>query len=194
MKRKKSDKLFYVFTVLVVLLSMRLSSTALDYRENKGSDNTELRTEYIATTDSDSPNEIEVIDIPELEKLIREVDSDIRVINFWATWCGPCVKELPYFEKISLDPRFDNVEIFLVSLDFIQDLDTRVKNFVNKKNIQSTVLLMKNTDYNSWIDKVDSSWSGAIPATLIIDAESGKRKFIEKTLEEGELEKILSEF
>jgi thiol-disulfide isomerase/thioredoxin len=137
---------------------------------------------------------IEVIDVETLEKIIHEPTKTTRVINFWATWCKPCIEELPYFEALRKDPAFDQVEVILISLDFISDLDTRVRSFVSKKDIQSTVMLLDNTDYNSWIDKVDSSWSGAIPATLIINGKTRERKFIEKQFEEGELKNVLSDF
>ncbi len=141
-----------------------------------------------------NPTDIPVIDIPELVDLMDEEYPGVRVINFWATWCKPCVEELPLFEKINKDPRFDHVEIILVSVDFIEDLDTRVKKFIDRKNIQSIVMLMKNTDYNSWIDTVDPSWSGAIPATLILRPGQGERRFYEKQFRQGELEQLLLEF
>lgn len=68
--------------------------------------------------------------------------------------------------------------MILVSLDFKRELDNRVKPFVQKNNITSEVLLLNEPDYNAWINRVDSSWSGAIPATVIIS--KGKKEFFEK--------------
>ncbi len=138
--------------------------------------------------------EVKVINLESLEKIIHDPSPGTRVINFWATWCKPCIEELQYFEALRDNPAFNDVEIFLISLDFASDLDIRVIRFVENKDIQSTVLLLDNTDYDSWIHQVDPSWSGAIPATLMINGQTGKRAFFEKQFELGELEEKLSNF
>jgi thiol-disulfide isomerase/thioredoxin len=113
------------------------------------------------------------------EKAIIKEDDTIYVINFWATWCAPCIKELPYFEKLHTDnPK---VKVILVSLDSRKDLEKKLVPFVNRKKITTQVVLLSDKDYNAWLDKIDSSWSGAIPATLILN---GKRKlFAEREFE-----------
>jgi len=137
---------------------------------------------------------VRVIDVVTLEKILNESNSDTRVVNFWATWCKPCIEELPYFEALRDNPLFNEVEVILISLDFVSDLDSRVNRFVEKQNIQSTVMLLDDTDYNSWINKIEQSWSGAIPATMFIQGETGKRIFFEKQFEPGELENELTNF
>ena len=105
------------------------------------------------------------------EKAIIKEDDTIYVINFWATWCAPCIKELPYFEKLHTDnPK---VKVILVSLDSRKDLEKKLIPFVEKKKITAQVVLLSDKDYNAWLDKIDASWSGAIPATLMLN---GKRK------------------
>jgi hypothetical protein len=84
-----------------------------------------------------------------------------------------------------------DAEITLINLDYADKIDI-VNAFMKKKNIQSNVLLLDEIDYNSWIDKVDKTWTGAIPATLIINPKTGQRKFIEKELKEGELETLIA--
>lgn len=109
-------------------------------------------------------------------------DENVYVINFWATWCAPCIKELPYFEKLNADNK--NVKVILVSLDSKKDLDKKLIPFIEKRKLKSKVLLLADKDYNSWLSKVDADWSGAIPATLII---SGKKKqFAERDFENFE--------
>jgi thiol-disulfide isomerase/thioredoxin len=135
----------------------------------------------------------EIINAPDLEKLIAEKSGDIHIINFWATWCAPCVKEIPLFEKLTAEGR-PNVKVTLVSLDL--DLDPnpeKVYKFVARKKIRSRVVLLDAADPNSWIDKIENTWSGALPATLVINHKTGKRKFIGKAIEEEELDKILAE-
>lgn len=113
------------------------------------------------------------------EKAVLKEDNNTYVVNFWATWCAPCIKELPYFEKLHTDnPK---VKVILVSLDSQKDLEKKLMPFVAKKQLTAEVILLSDKDYNAWLDKIDASWSGAIPATLII---SGKRKmFAEREFE-----------
>ena len=135
---------------------------------------------------------VEIIKIEGLQSLMAEKDHEVHIINFWATWCKPCVKELPLF--IDLSKSNPDISISLVSLDFVQDLESKVYPFLDKKNIDLRVLLIDELDYNLWIDMVDPSWSGAIPATLIINPETGHRKFIEKELENNDLVDVIEAF
>jgi thiol-disulfide isomerase/thioredoxin len=131
-----------------------------------------------------------VVKFDALQKILDTKSDQIQVINFWATWCAPCVKELPLLEKINAQKNL-NAKITLINLDYADKLD-KVNEFMIRKNIQSDVLLLDDIDYNSWIDKVDKSWSGAIPATLVLNPRTGKRKFVEKELKEGELENLIA--
>uniref|UniRef100_UPI00260C894D TlpA disulfide reductase family protein n=1 Tax=uncultured Winogradskyella sp. TaxID=395353 RepID=UPI00260C894D len=70
---------------------------------------------------------LEVYDYNGLKPLINKKDDKVHVVNFWATWCAPCVKELPYFEAIKEDYKDDNVEVLLVSLDFPRNYDSKLK-------------------------------------------------------------------
>lgn len=132
-----------------------------------------------------------IVKFDAVEKIINAPTDKIQVINFWATWCAPCVQELPYFEKAQVEQP-NNIKVTLVALDFADKVD-KVNAFVARKKIQSEVILLDDIDYNSWIDRVDTSWSGAIPATLIINPRTGHRKFVGKELKEGELEKLIAE-
>lgn len=134
----------------------------------------------------------DLIRLSQLQARIQAEKERVQVINFWATWCGPCIKELPLFEKLNADRK--DILVRLVSLDM--DLDPnpdKVRGFVARKKITSEVIILDERNPNEWIDKVEKSWSGAIPATLIINNKNGKRKFIERALQEGELEKLIAE-
>ena len=133
--------------------------------------------------------DVKIVKYDQLEQAIASSSNKLRVINFWATWCGPCIKELPHFEQANTNK---NVEVILVSLDFVQD-EAKVKKFVAKKNLQSQVMLLNEKDYDSYMGKVDDSWSGAIPATLFVTS-SGKRHFYEKPFTGEELEKAINQF
>lgn len=131
-----------------------------------------------------------VIKLSELQKILRTKSDQIQVLNFWALWCAPCIKELPLLEKLNTENSF-NAKITLINLDYADKVE-KVNEFIARKNIKSEVLLLDEIDYNSWIDKVDRGWSGAIPATLVFNPKTGKRKFVEKELKEGELEKLIA--
>jgi thiol-disulfide isomerase/thioredoxin len=122
-----------------------------------------------------------------------EDDQKIKVYNFWATWCAPCIREIPQFEEVNVS--YGNVDVILINLDDVDLLDQKVKPFIKKRAITSKVLLLDETDLNGFINSIEKSWSGAIPATLIIDCSNRNRLFFEQEFKEGELtqtiEKIL---
>ena len=103
----------------------------------------------------------------------------IVVLNFWATWCKPCIQEMPYFSALDQDTSLGPIKVILVSLDLPSALDTRVKPFVEQRKITSEVVILGDGNANAWINKIDSNWSGAIPATLIL--KDGKKAFFEKS-------------
>ena len=118
-------------------------------------------------------------------------DENIYVINFWATWCAPCIKELPYFEKLNAENK--NVKVILVSLDSKKDLDKKLIPFIEKRKLKSKVLLLADKDYNSWLSKVDADWSGATPATLLLNGK--KKQFAERDFENfDELNQYVNSF
>ncbi|MDZ4716757.1 MAG: TlpA disulfide reductase family protein [Cytophagales bacterium] len=134
------------------------------------------------------------VELMKLEPLRQTIQQEqrVQVINFWATWCGPCLKELPLFEK--LNGERSDIRILLVSLDMDLDPDPqKVRSFVARKKLKSTVIILDERNPNEWIDKLEKSWSGAIPATLVINNKTGKRRFVERELHAGELEKLISE-
>lgn len=131
---------------------------------------------------------IEVIKFEQLEELINQESEGVKIINFWATWCKPCIKELPYFEALEKEIDGIPIKVYLISMDFPEEVDKKVKAFVERRNIESEVKLLDETDFNAFIDKVDARWSGAIPATIIINDRTKSRAFLEKELLEGELE------
>ncbi len=127
-----------------------------------------------------------------LAPLLRAPDGDLLVINFWATWCAPCVKELPYFEELVRDDFDGRVRVLLVNLDFRKQLVSRLLPFLEKQGIQADVVVLDDPDANGWIDRVDSSWSGAIPATLFLGP--GIREFREQSFTRKDLQTLVTSF
>ena len=131
--------------------------------------------------------EIEKIGIPELERILASPEDQLHVVNFWATWCPPCVTELPYFEKLAKEYNGKGVKFILISLDFPGQTDSKLIPFLKKNKITADVRLMTNLDYNSWIDKVDGNWQGNIPVTLFFNNAKGIRYFHPSEMTEKEL-------
>ena len=114
------------------------------------------------------------------------------MVNFWATWCAPCVKELPYFEKINKEYKGKNVEVLLVSLDFPKKVTSKLIPFINKKNIESKVVLLDDKNEQFWIGDISEKWSGALPATLIYTKD--KREFFVEPITYEVLENTIQSF
>jgi len=116
--------------------------------------------------------EIKVVTFNQFKDYLNKNDGNVYVINFWATWCKPCVDEMPYFEKLYLNYKDSNVHIVMVSLDLVGDLEKKVKPFVQKNNLKPEVILLNDTKYNTWINQVHKKWTGAIPFTLVYKGNS----------------------
>jgi thiol-disulfide isomerase/thioredoxin len=128
----------------------------------------------------------------DLEKILSSKEDKLLVINFWATWCPPCVKELPHFQKVAKEYSNDKVSFLLVSLDFPSQIDSHLKPFLKKNNVAMDVALMMDTDPNEWIDKVDPSWQGNIPVTLMLNNAKKAKKFHPGDLDETELRNMIN--
>ncbi|WP_299111631.1 TlpA family protein disulfide reductase [uncultured Winogradskyella sp.] len=134
----------------------------------------------------ESDIDLKIYDYDGLEPLINKTDDKVHVVNFWATWCAPCVKELPYFEEINVKYKNNNVEVLLVSLDFPKNYETKLKPFIRSHDLKSKVVAFDDTNQNRWIPAINKNWSGAIPATIIYKGD--KRKFYERSFTQEELE------
>ena len=124
---------------------------------------------FLLSCTNSSKNNIEVVDFDELYSKIDLSVDKTYVINFWATWCAPCVKELPYFEEVNKKYKDKNTEVILVSLDFPSQIESKLKPYLKKNNIKSKVILLDDSKMNTWVPKVSEQWDGGIPATLIVN-------------------------
>jgi thiol-disulfide isomerase/thioredoxin len=137
---------------------------------------------------------VAVLKFPALQQRLARPSDTTYVVNFWATWCGPCVQEMAGFEKVRAAQAGKKVKFVLVSLDYVALLDKKVKPFVQKHGLKSDVLLLDETDPNSWLKKVDKQWSGSIPFTLIYNNKAKRRATFEHPLTAAELTAELRKF
>lgn len=121
-----------------------------------------------------------VYKIDDLTKRIYNNSDTLYVVNFWATWCKPCVAELPEFEKLNQEYKSKKVKVILVCMDFKEELNKRVKPFIKKNNYTCEVVLLDEINGNDFINKITEMWSGAIPATLITRNNKTFFEFYEK--------------
>ncbi|MBC5992691.1 TlpA disulfide reductase family protein [Pontibacter cellulosilyticus] len=138
--------------------------------------------------------EVKVIKYNDLQKIRNAPHDTLYVVNFWATWCKPCIKEMPYFEALTEQYKNKPVRVILVSMDHAEDLNTRVKPFVKKRSLKSDVMLLDEVDANTWIDKLEPKWSGAIPATIVFNNKRKQYEFVEKELSQEELQKLITKY
>lgn len=149
-----------------------------------------LLVQYLSTAQNQDPP---ILDFSGLQPLLEKNTDTIYVVNFWATWCKPCVEELPYIEQLHGD-TFDNpVQVLLVSLDFRNQIENKLLPFIKERNIKSQVVVLDDPDANTWIDKVDSRWSGALPATIIYHKDQ-KLFFSEGFENYQSIKKVISSF
>ncbi|MBN4073049.1 TlpA family protein disulfide reductase [Crocinitomix catalasitica] len=116
------------------------------------------------------------------EVYLKNLDPEVTyVVNFWATWCVPCVKELPYFERLNADYKNEKIKVVLVSLDFEDQIDSQLRPYIKKHKLKSEIVLLTDGHQNEWIERVDPNWSGAIPITLMF--KNGERMSYQKQYE-----------
>lgn len=131
---------------------------------------------------SASSQTVQVLKIEDLEKRVKNDSDTTYVVNFWATWCAPCVKELPDFDSLNNAYSKQKLKVLLVSLDFKEDLTNKVIPFIKNKKVISEVVILDEVNGNYFIPKVSSEWSGALPATWIFNQKKAVDRFFEKKI------------
>lgn len=132
--------------------------------------------------------QVKKITLPQLQKRISNPDT-VYVVNFWATWCKPCIQELPHFEKLQAEFKNQPLKVLLVSMDFESKLPAVIA-FAKTRKLISEVYLASRKSDQELIDAIDKEWSGALPGTLIFNGKKGIRKFHEQEFTYDELNKL----
>jgi thiol-disulfide isomerase/thioredoxin len=131
--------------------------------------------------------DVQKIRITELQKTIAESKNPL-IVNFWATYCVPCLKEIPYFETMVKEHEKDGVKLLLVSLDLKEDY-SKIRPVASRLKFASSIVWLNETDADYFCPRVDSAWSGALPASLFINNATGYHRFFEEQLTEEKLAK-----
>jgi thiol-disulfide isomerase/thioredoxin len=135
-------------------------------------------------------NNIRKFNFKQFEPYLHKTNDTVYVVNFWASWCVPCREELPAFEKVREKYSGKKVKILLVSLDFPNQVNSRLLPFIHKNQIRSEIILLDDPNQNQWIDKVDPKWSGALPFTQIYRKDF--RESYERSFRFNELDSIIN--
>jgi thiol-disulfide isomerase/thioredoxin len=121
----------------------------------------------------------EVIHLEDVLDIIGSDSDTLYVLNFWSTWCKPCVAEMPHFDRLQTEMADQKVKVVFISLDFKSEYRTKLVPFLAKRKLHSRVVFLDEPNFNSWINKVSPEWSGSIPATLFVCDSRDIRKFHE---------------
>jgi thiol-disulfide isomerase/thioredoxin len=125
--------------------------------------------------------------IGDLETYIKNTDKP-TVVNFWATFCKPCIAEIPHFEKLVKQYEKDSVQLLLVSLDMEEMYPAKIQSFAGRFGFTAPIVYLAETNADIFCPRIDKKWSGAIPASLFINNKTGYRKFFEEELSEQKFE------
>jgi len=117
--------------------------------------------------------------------------DSVLVINFWATFCKPCIEEIPYMESIGQKYKDQKVKILLVSLDLPGFFPGKIEDFAKKNNYSSQVVWLNENNADYFCPKIDKSWTGGIPSTVIINRKTGYKKFFEEQMKPDQFEQEL---
>ncbi|MEO9510790.1 MAG: TlpA disulfide reductase family protein [Flavobacteriaceae bacterium] len=180
-----------VRSILIVSISFFLIVGCGSKEKKATAENKDVEME-VATNTQTSDVIFPVYDFEGFKPLLNKEDDKTYIINFWATWCKPCIEELPYFEQVNAEQSDNGVEVILVSLDMPSMWKSRLEPFVEKKGLKSTVVILDDPKQNDWIPKVAEEWGGGIPATLIYNKDS--RSFYEQGFTYEELNTALNKF
>lgn len=166
------------FSIILIVAFFCFACKATQTEEKSGAQNTKHE-----EAPKDPQAKVPVVNFSTIEPLLHPGNDSIFVFNFWATWCAPCVKELPYFEELYAKKKDQKFKLYLISLDFLKQVETKLVPFMEKHQLQGEVMVIKDPDPNTWIDKVSPEWSGAIPITLVVQGDK-------QIFHEGELSSV----
>lgn len=142
---------------------------------------------FISVQQTLSAQTIKKLKVGELQKMMDTATVPL-VVNFWATWCTPCIHEIPWFEKTAAAFADKKLRLVLVSIDFPGEYPAGITEFVKKQGYTSQVIWLNETNADAFCPKIDKSWDGSIPVTLMVNNKKHYRQFYKQQLPEARLQ------
>jgi thiol-disulfide isomerase/thioredoxin len=130
---------------------------------------------------------IKKVKITEVEEYIKNSDHPL-VVNCWATWCAPCIEEIPYFMETVKKYSDQKVELLLLSLDFPTSYPNKILELIKKKKFEATFFWLNETNADYFCPKVDPKWDGTLPSTLLVNNKTGYRQFFGRPMTDRQVE------
>lgn len=136
--------------------------------------------------------EVKKMKIGDVEEYIKKSDHPL-VVSFWATWCGPCVEEIPWLQESVEKHKSEGVELVLVSLDFGTYFPKKITDFIKQKKFKATFFWLDETNADIFCPRIDPKWDGSIPVTLLVNNKTGYRKFFNRQMTDRQVEPEISQ-
>src|SRR5687767_3110539 len=134
--------------------------------------------------------------ITDVEDYIKKSETPV-IVNFWATYCVPCIEEIPYFIELVKKYKKDSIDLVLVSMDFEEMYPDKIRKFADKRKFTATIAWLDETNADYFCPRIDSTWSGVMPATLFVNNKTGFRSFYEEQIPkiklEAEIKKLVAQ-
>ncbi|MBL0183317.1 MAG: TlpA family protein disulfide reductase [Chitinophagaceae bacterium] len=131
-----------------------------------------------------------------IEDVVRSYTKNndtVYVVNFWATFCKPCIAEIPDFIQIVKKYEKQKVKLVLVSLDLPSYYPAKIAAFAKKNNYNTRVVWLNETNADHFCPVIDKKWSGSIPSTIVVNNKTGYRKFTEGEMGAADFEAMVKE-
>ena len=131
--------------------------------------------------------QVKSVKVTELHQTIKETKGPL-IVNFWATFCVPCIEEMPYFQQLVNEYREKNVSLIFVSLDLKKDYPNKVNEMAKRLKLTFPVMWLNETNADYFCPVIDSTWTGGMPSSLFVNNAAGYHKFIEEQLSREKLQ------
>ncbi len=177
-------KTLFLSAIFITIIILSQSCT-----QNYGASNATKKTPAV----NNLPEFVKVDDFSTVKYLFNQKNDTTYLLNFWATTCPPCLKEIPLFEKILKEKKGKKFKIILFNTDGKKQIEKRVIPYLTKHKLFAKVIAVTDPNATKWTAMVNPDWYGSLPYTVIY--KNDKRKYYNESFENYNLlKKEIDEF